>query len=301
MNKKAIEVKVLISMIILILSFALILFLWYQFSWQGTINQETCHTSVILKKSTPEKPLIGEKLVEVPLRCQTEKICLTSGFLDQGCDEFEGIKGVAKKRVSSEEDVLEVLSDSAADCWSMMGEAKGPMVFSRELSRIDQKFYGVICSRIAFSDKVQEEYPVIEHASLVEYLKTRRVSLESSDTYWDFLTQGTQANEGVNFEGANIDTSLSYANVYLEADWGAFNKLLAAASGGLLFSAIGTSFAGPAGAVIGFVVGVVVGEDVGEAGEEIARDSQYSASLQFIKYDVDSLRDLGTHEFEGLV
>ena len=79
-------------MIILILSFLVILFLWYQFDWKGSVNDETCHTSVILKKSVFERPLIGGKLVDIPLRCQTNKICVESGFFDKSCDEFKGIK-----------------------------------------------------------------------------------------------------------------------------------------------------------------------------------------------------------------
>ena len=70
-----VSIEFLIGIIILVISFVVILFLISLFSWNPVIDKETCHQSIVYRATARVKVIdISES---IPLKCQTEKICLT--------------------------------------------------------------------------------------------------------------------------------------------------------------------------------------------------------------------------------
>src|SRR3989344_7816318 len=122
-NKKdrrgEISSSMLIGIVITIIGAAILFFLFSQIAWRGNVDQEACHQSVIFRATLPS---VLESYV--PLKCKTEKICITNRFIGGNCEEFGGVSGVTKVRVKNVEEVEKILAENIVDCWSMMGEGK---------------------------------------------------------------------------------------------------------------------------------------------------------------------------------
>src|SRR3989344_419481 len=117
----------IVSLIILIISFVVILLVFLANDWNQTIDSETCHQSVIYRASLHQ--LAKSATDYVPLKCKTEKICLTDG---EECKEYgkdsrknpvttvklEDNKDEAKKQI------LDSIANSLYECHTMMGEGE---------------------------------------------------------------------------------------------------------------------------------------------------------------------------------
>ena len=90
MNKRGLAVSTIIVIIIVIVGLGILLYFYSQVAWTGNIDRAVCHQSVVYRGTIPE--VLGAKDI-VPLRCRTEKVCITSSFFGK-CDEFEGTKGI---------------------------------------------------------------------------------------------------------------------------------------------------------------------------------------------------------------
>src|SRR5437870_2209441 len=92
MNKKGeMTTTQIITFIILIVGFAIIIFVLWQIGFSGRIDRDTCHTSVVFRATLPS---IGGAQEYVPLKCQTQKYCITSGLIGGNCEEDYGsLKG----------------------------------------------------------------------------------------------------------------------------------------------------------------------------------------------------------------
>ncbi len=289
--------------LLLALGFALVWIIISQLSLSTTVDKETCHTSVILKKTMIEKPAVGGKIIDVPLQCKTEKICITTGFLDNGCSFFEGSKNVNKISVSNKEELMKALADSMADCWGMMGESKGPMVFKREF---DMKLYderGVICSIIDFSDNIKKnkEKFAINTQDFSEYLNTHAVP-EKEVSYWQFLTGSQTPNLVSPNSITNVNLDIPYSITFIEytSTTLAHRTYLAFGAG---VGAIAGTFVAPG---IGTVAGIGIGTAAGNAIENKVSDfftknpEKYWSSIFLRPYDIDSLNSLNTDSFENM-
>lgn len=151
LNKKGLAVSVIVVMIIVIAGFAILLFFYSQIAWTGNIDRTVCHQSVIYRATLPE---FANSKDLVPLKCRTEKICLSSSFFGK-CKEFEGAKGITTIKVSDVEDIEKVISQEILSCWETMGEGKLSLFndFIAKTLGLDQITSScVICSRIAFDD-----------------------------------------------------------------------------------------------------------------------------------------------------
>lgn len=165
MKKGEITTGTLITIILLILGFLIVLFLYYQINWTGRVDREVCHQSVIYRATLPAFAGMKEY---VPLKCKTEKICITSGLIGGSCEDFKNAKGVVKVKVKNKEQIERFISQEIVDCWSMMGEGK-VSVFSQWIA----ENYGfgqvyptcVVCSRIAF-DKTSLKEKEIDIGSI---------------------------------------------------------------------------------------------------------------------------------------
>ena len=122
MTKRAeLSTSMLITIVILIIGFGILLFFFWQISFSQQVDKEACHTSIIFRATLPA---FGGVKALVPLKCKTEKICITSRFFGQNCDSLKGTKGVTKMKVSKTSDIEKVMAQSIVECWEMTGEGK---------------------------------------------------------------------------------------------------------------------------------------------------------------------------------
>jgi hypothetical protein len=311
----------LIKLGIIVLSFVIILIFMYFFSWKGQINEDTCHTSVILKKSIPEKPLVGGKAFDIPLKCKTEKVCVVSES-GEVCDNFGKSREVVNVKVSSEQDIIKIVADSMAGCWIMMGESKGNMIFSRKFSFDKYYAYGVICKIIDFSRGVKEKYPKISSAKINYYMNNKVP--EKDFTYWQLLTGQTNyinptvftSQDALNAD-KSIETKDPYAVVFVEYDLTKIGPTMATATGGTLGILIGIKIGAVIGTAvtpgIGTAIGAIAGTGVGifasvflsKTQTEVdnymnGNDYNYWSTILLVPYNAEEIKKFNINSFENL-
>lgn len=190
-NKKAqMNWSVFLAVIIIVVSFLVILFFYWQYNWKGGIDKQTCHQSVVLKASMPN--VLDRPVAILPLRCKTNKICITDKLFGTNCEGFKGEKATTI-RVSTDEkkqleDIKDIIANSLYDCWSMMGEGKLD-IFAREFAAKKYSSRCVICARIDFDkelkEKLDEKYPN-GIPGISEYLDTKPIPNKNMN-YSEFL------------------------------------------------------------------------------------------------------------------
>lgn len=190
MKKRAeITVTTLVTVILLVLGFIIVLIVYYQLNWSGKVDREACHQSVIFRGTLP---VYGGVKEYVPLKCKTQKVCITTGLIGGECKEFVNEKGVTKVKVSNKEQIERFIAQDIVDCWSMMGEGKVGL-FSQWIATT----YGfgsvypscVICSRIAFDNKNLEAKGIkIEELDVQRYMMTHAIPGETNLSYYQYLS-----------------------------------------------------------------------------------------------------------------
>jgi len=157
-NKKAeLTATRIITLILLVISFVVLIgfFGYALFSeWESRTDREICHESIIFRATLPG---IGDVKETVPLKCKTEKICLTMSGDD--CEEFgvSKIKPVTKVRLSSDiarakDKIKETVATALFDCHSMLGEGK----LNFKSPEVGESNYCLICSRLVLDKEAKE-------------------------------------------------------------------------------------------------------------------------------------------------
>lgn len=173
-NKKGeITTQQVVLLIILIASFAVILFFIFRLNLGKTSDKEICHNSVLARGS---QVVPGES---IPLNCKTSYVCITE---DNSCEKMSG--NFEKKKVSSENEVYEVLANEMADCWWMFGEGELNYVNKELFSQM----YCSLCSQIAFDDSMTEIFSdgEIDQKQLYDYLINTQIP-EKEISYFEYL------------------------------------------------------------------------------------------------------------------
>ena len=117
--------------ILILASFAILIWVWYQWNAAQIISEESCRDSVTFRASLGEGfgRLTGETSKDaakdiMPLKCKTEKVCISTG----GWDSCSGIKGETKEVSSEKEeiygDILSILAEELYNCFSIYGEGR---------------------------------------------------------------------------------------------------------------------------------------------------------------------------------
>ena len=130
--------KQLITIIILIISFAIILIFFLMFPWKQEITRETCTNSIVLRSKVPDllKGASG-------LKCESQDVCINLG------GECSGVReNVENIRIENVEKINEKLNELKLDCFGMVGEGKVKYGKNGECG---------LCHLIYFDDKVQQE------------------------------------------------------------------------------------------------------------------------------------------------
>lgn len=179
-RKKAdVTIGFIVSVIVLLIGFALLLLIYYQFYWQGQVDTSVCHNSVVYRGTLPSA---SKSLI--PLKCATTKICITANILQPGnCEEFKNDQGVMTMRVSNNQDGLDqiqkVYADQILSCWSMMGQGKVSLysdVLSQSFGFKEISSSCVVCARVAIdNNSINKDQIDLSKMNIYQYMNTHLV------------------------------------------------------------------------------------------------------------------------------
>ena len=285
----------LVTIILLIVGFAILIFVFASVGWTEEIDREVCHTSVILRATLPDTFNLKDL---TPLKCQTAKFCITDKTFGKGeCEEFKAKEKFETIRVSkdkTEEEINRFIARELASCWAMMGEGK-VQIFTRETTTEKRCS---ICSRIAFDKSLKEDLNG-EVKGLGNYLLTREVPNQDI-SYWKFLTEGV-SSENYN-ENLDLFSTDEQAIVFFEVDNTKIGNWLGAGAGGTIGIAIGVvcPVAGITIGTISFVTGVIMGEHYGEKVGDKMMERQFHTGWSFGNYKEYALKKLECSSFESI-
>lgn len=192
MNKRGeISSTTLVTVFLLLIGFAILLFVILQIGWTGKVDREVCHQSVIYRASLPE---IGGVREYVPLKCKTQKICVTSGFFGGECEEYKNAESVWTVKVSKGEEgktqIEKMIAGEIMDCWATMGEGKvevfGSWLIDYGVGTVGSSC--VICSRIAFDGESLEKAGInVNEINVMKYMYDHAVP-DKDISYIDYLS-----------------------------------------------------------------------------------------------------------------
>lgn len=194
----------IITIVIAIAGFIVILIFLALLYDEGTRedDRELCRLSILARATTPDIVQAN-----VPLNCNTEKICISESGKRDACEQFVGEEDVFPVKLKGDDEdkktkIEETLANSMYYCWSMTGQGKLDL-----FAKASEQFVGstgesscIICSRVAFAGDVNET--ILEQVSVDDYMREKKIPLPgSTQTYWDAFN---------NFESRSVD---SYAGV----------------------------------------------------------------------------------------
>ncbi len=173
-KKGELTTKQIVTLIVLITSFIIILFLIFRLNLGQTTDAEICHNSVVLKGKTP---LSG------PLDCKTQYVCISR---EGDCMDFSATEKIS---VENREEIMKAIADKMASCWNTFGEGKIDYADADAFEKVACS----ICSITGFDNALKEEQP-ISYKEFYDYLKnTKKTNFQtylqyiySTDTLEDF-------------------------------------------------------------------------------------------------------------------
>lgn len=171
--KGEITTQQIVLLIILLISFIVILLFILGFDFWAQTKSEICHNSVVTRSISSSDSV-------VPLKCSRTYVCLTK---DKSCERMTEPE---IEKVSTEEEIYQVLADKMADCWWMFGEGKIDYVGKDFFKKNN---YCSICSQIGFDDSIREIDGVEEEISkdkLYDYLAKTKMP-DSELTYAEYF------------------------------------------------------------------------------------------------------------------
>ncbi len=209
MNRRGeLTTQQIVILIVLLISFAVILFFLLRLNFGESSEKEICHNSVIMKGNTP----LGS---EVSLNCQRTYVCLTK---DGTC---ETMTNPNIEKVESIEEIYSVLANELADCWWMFGEGKIDYIGNKAT----EKNYCSICSQIAFDDSITEieEFSTgeINKDEFYDYLSKTEI-FEGSETYAQYFFGTNDIASLVSEISGNVNNSEkinTFGTIYLDEQY----------------------------------------------------------------------------------
>jgi len=162
--------KQLVTIIILIASFIIVLFLLFRLNLGETTAKEICHNSVVLKEKSG--------ILAGPLDCRTNYLCISGGKDCKGISATSTIEDEPNKEETKEE-IMKALADEMSDCWWMFGEGKIDYVDRDAFMKVACS----ICSIVEFDEKLHTTS--ISYEEFYNYLKTTPKT--KTQTYLQYL------------------------------------------------------------------------------------------------------------------
>lgn len=258
MNKKGeLTTQQIVILIVLIISFAVILYFIFRLSPAQTADKEVCHNSVIMKKSA----LVVKG--SAPLNCRRSYVCLTQ---DGTC---EGLSNPIVISAKTKEDVYNAVAGQMSDCWWMFGEGKIDYVGGD----LTHNNYCSICSQVLFDDSLKniDEFKDgnISKEEIYKYMANTKMP-NSDITYLDYIFR---AGSWDNFYSSVQSSGFSNFG-FVEAGKQYFIVMGITSNVGDQWTIGGSAIGGLAGSFFKFpgsnLIGGIVGFGVGKAGELIS-------------------------------
>lgn len=291
-KKGDLTAKQLITIIILVISFAIIVIFFFLLNLRGTIDKETCRNSILLRGSLPA----GRDVVS--LECKTQDICLSMG---DDCEVSR--EGMTTIKVRSESELMGEMVNILYDCWWMTGEGKVNYLSS---GIGFEEHYCSICSEVYFDNKIKQRYGNgIKYEKIYDYMKQTKVpGKEESYLFYFFklnslesLRNDLLASENpVDIYEYTIDPSKGYVAVtsVIQAGWA--SRAIGTAIGAVVVG--GGVFLAPftAGASIvagGAAAGGIIGFMIGGAAET---DTKYMVP-RYLEFKGEELEALNCKEY----
>ena len=204
----------IIPIILLIAGFAVLLYVGYQLFFAddgGDLNtqRQICQLSVLTRATA------NERLKAItPLKCTTEKICISNAGTGECKDSFGGEEGIQEFQLKQEKGTAQskaleidyITAEAMYNCWNMMGQGKLDIFggYASSLGLTPKQPTCVICSRIAVEGFSEEQVKqingwterdaagnfVAEHPGLLDLsgFLQNNLAPQSSKTYMEVFT-----------------------------------------------------------------------------------------------------------------
>ncbi len=163
--KAELTTQQIVGLVILITSFAIILFLLFRLNLGETTDKQICHNSVVMK---------GKTVLGGSLDCKINYVCISGG------GKCEGINPTITIEVNpnNKTQVMKAIADEMTDCWWMFGEGKINYVGKDIVG-----YHCAICSIIKFDEKIQIKE--ITYNEFYNYLANTKK--DKTQTYLKYL------------------------------------------------------------------------------------------------------------------
>lgn len=174
MNKRAeMTTQQIVMLIILLTSFAVLLFFIFGLDIPSLSEKEICQSSV---------QLAGKQSFFGSVDCKTDYICISGGG---DCEKFtaKSVKKINLDGKTEETQIMEFLAEKMADCWWMFGEGKVDYANKKVVDQI----VCAVCAEIAFDKKIQEKINFISYQKFLTFLKDKNKNEETQQKYYDYL------------------------------------------------------------------------------------------------------------------
>jgi hypothetical protein len=216
LKKGDITIAQIVTFILLVLGFIILLIFYYNLDFKGNLGTEVCKESVLFRATAGQISGIAQTFI--PLKCKTEKFCLTTKLFGNGnCkNEFGDTTGITTIRVNSLEQVEKFYAGEVFRCWSMMGEGKVSLFYDSTQGYGFGKTYPscVICSRIAFDNS---DFNLdLTTMNVHRYMASHKVPGKAY-TYTQYLTSNTDIkNLATNVGGIDYNKLMEFADTLSE-------------------------------------------------------------------------------------
>ncbi|MBU0893856.1 MAG: hypothetical protein KKF48_04045 [Nanoarchaeota archaeon] len=288
-QKAELTTQQIVILVIIIASFAVILFLLFRLNFGGETDKELCHNSVVMRSNS----IVPTDTI--PLKCKTSYICISE---DGSC---ESMTRPEIKKVKTKEEIFEVLADEMADCWWMFGGGKVDYIGD---DWVDSDLYCSICSQIAFDNSVKEigglNSGSFNEEELYSYLEGTKIE-EGGSTYIEYLHEGQKDK----YVGEYKDIDLSKQHYVVMGIWSETNRLAAVGTGiGLIAGGLAAAKFTGGGSLVGVKVGIALiagaavgGAVVGGAGYYVGATFFGESGNQFLR---PTILEANSEEFNAL-
>jgi hypothetical protein len=318
-------VLIVVAFVVLIF---VVIYVFGGFSGSAT-DKEVCHQSIVVRATARAGAF---DLTEgIPLKCKTEKVCLSLSGGD--CEELISTKDSKVKKIKlsscgsdggcneARKEIMGVFADKMIRCHDMLGEGKLNFFPHKSfkddsyLPNFDNTKYGLICTRIVFDNEAKEKIGSIGYLELYQQLERKVVDDGNGIEYLypgieratDFIkihefARESETRENVKY-GTLSDPKDWAINPSEENGYAIVAGMTEAGQGGALVEAAG---------VIGIVGGVLLWSGlVSPVGALLLAGSAGSAYFLYkfddtylysppsiFHFDVKKLESLGFYSFE---
>jgi len=226
MNKRGeLTTAQIIGIILLVVSFAILLYFFFKLNIGEGNDKQICQTSVMQRAN----PIIPDDVV--PLQCKTTYVCISN---DKGKCEESLSKPTATYKIKTSEQTYQIIADEFADCWWMFGEGEVNYAGKDTIP----KLYCSLCSQIVFDKSMTNIFPSGKFSQRNVYSYMARTKMTENQTYSEYI-YGTndlkEISNGLAFDDVDIKQRY-YIGTGMSSEFGGTNVDIAGGVAGFALS-----------------------------------------------------------------